>query len=232
MWSRWTATESWAALVDDDGFGLGIWSPGVCSFNGGFSGKPGAGGPQDNPTGYMTPSPREIIDWNIDHTYRYDLIVGKLDEIRKHVYEHASKPAPPAYRFEKDRQGWSYANAVDAGWPIQGELNVKIEQDDPQLLGPISIWQAADAANVVIEAASHSQRSDGRLYWQHLGDKGFSDQNSVAFTLNGDSDFHVYRIPLKDNAAWAGAIVQLRFDPIGAGAKGEWIRVKSIAVEK
>ena len=144
-WFDWTATESWAAMVDDNGFGLGIWTPQGCHFKGGFNSTPGKGGPHDDPTGYIGPATQEILDWNIEHSYCYDLVVGDLPAIRKYVYDHARRPSPPSYSFEKDRQGWSYVNAHDAGWPIQGELNVSLDQDDPQLHGPVGFWQATDA---------------------------------------------------------------------------------------
>lgn len=231
-WSSWTATESWAALLNDDDFGLGIWAPGVCDYKGGFAGKPGKGGAHDNPTGYIAPQPREIIDWNITHEYRYDLVLGKLDEIRRYVYTHADKPALPHYRFEKDRQGWTYAHAIDTGWPIRGELNVIMEADDPQLIGPVGFWRAEDAGTLVIEAACHSARNDGRLYWRRINDAEFSDARSIACPLNSDGDDHIVRVPLFDHPLWRGPITQLRFDPVGSGAKGEWIRIKSIQLDQ
>ncbi|MGA2032225.1 MAG: hypothetical protein ABSG68_08225 [Thermoguttaceae bacterium] len=231
-WSRWTATESWAALVDDSGFGLGLWTPQCCDFNGGFAGTPGKGGPHDDPTGYIGPGPKEIIDWNIEHEYRYDLIVGDLPAIRKYVYDHARRPSPPSYRFQQDRQGWFYVNATDSGWPIRGELSVHLEQDDPQLHGPVGFWQAADAGVLVIEAASHTRRNDACVFWNQFGDARFSANKSLGFTLTSDGDYHTYRVKLTDSPAWRGPIVQLRLDPVGTGGKGEWIRIKSIGFEK
>jgi hypothetical protein len=230
-WSRWLATESWAALVDDNDFGLGVWNPGVGEFGGGFAGKPGKGGAHDNPTGYIAPDPAEIIDWNIDYEYHYDLIVGKLTDIRKYVYEHAAKPRPPQYRFTRDRQGWVFVNATDTGWPITGELNIRLDKNDPQLIGPVGFWHAQGAGTLVIEAASHAARNDAQVFWRTLADHGFSEKRSVNFSLDNDGTFHTYRVKLSDNPAWHGGIVQLRFDPIGAGQAGEWIRIKSIDME-
>ena len=70
--------------------------PTCCDYSGGFAGEPGKGGPTDSPTGYLAPCPMEIIDWNIEHEYRYVLIVGELADIRKYAYDHAPRPAPPA----------------------------------------------------------------------------------------------------------------------------------------
>lgn len=90
-WDNWTATEQWAALVNDEGFGLGIYSPVTTQFKGGFAGKPGAGGPKDAPTGYISPVKR--VQLNHDTVYRYDytLIVGYLDTIRATVYKLATR---------------------------------------------------------------------------------------------------------------------------------------------
>lgn len=231
-WSSWLATESWAALVNDDDYGLGVWNPGVIEFGGGFAGRPGAGGPHDGPTGYIAPHPSEIIDWNITHEYRYDLVVGKLSQIREYVYAHAKRPAPPEYRFDKDRQGWTYVNAADAGWPIAGELNVSLDRNDPQLIGPVGFWKAADAGTLVIEAASHTRRTDAQVFWRRFDDPGFHQAASVSFRLTSDQTYHTYRVDLAHNPEWKGSILQLRFDPITAGTAGEWIRIKSITLEK
>src|SRR6185312_5654762 len=181
LWTPWIATECWAALVDDNDFGLGIFEPGCGAFNGGFFDKPHKGGPRDNPTGYIAPTPNEIIDWNIVHEYRYDLIVGTLSQIRDYVYTHAKPLSPPAWRFEKDRQGWTYVNADDTGWPIRGELNVRLDQNDPQLHGPVQFW--SDAGTVMIEAASHTHANDARIFWRKLTDSSFTEGNSIPFEL-------------------------------------------------
>ena len=231
-WSSWIATESWAALVNDEDFGLGVWSPGGFLFAGGFAGSPGKGGPHDDPTGYLSPQSVEILDWNITHEYRNDLMLGKLDDMRKYVYARAVKPVPPAYRFDRSRQGWSYWNATDTGWPIRDGLNVALEQNDPQIIGPVGYWLAENAGTLVIEAACHSSQKDGRIYWRRLKDEHFADAQSEKFSLNPDGEFHTYHIKLSRHTNWNGPITQLRFDPIGKGQKGEWMRIKEIRMDR
>ncbi len=231
-WADWTATESWAALVDDGGFGLGVWASGVGAFKGGFAGTPGQGGPRDAATGYVAPIGREVIDWNVEHEYRYDLVVGTLDEIRKHVYDRAPRPAPPAHRFDGGRHGWHFANATDAGWPVRGALHLRTERPDPQLLGPVGFWKAADAGTLVIEAASRTRGADARVYWRRLGEPAFTEERSAGFTLTSDGTDQTYRIDLAKSPQWKGGIVQLRVDPVSAGGAGEWVKVRSIRFEK
>ena len=103
--------------------------------------------------------------------------MGDLRAIRKYVYDHARRPSPPSYKFENDRQGWYYVHATDTGWPIQGELNVLMEQDDPQLHGPIGFWQAADASTLVIQAASHTRGSNACASGRTLATRIFRRAN-------------------------------------------------------
>jgi len=81
-WKYWLATENWAALVNDDDWGLGIYKPNNSLFIGGFAGREGVGGTHDNATGYIAPLHTEILDHNINYEYDYSLILGSLDEIR------------------------------------------------------------------------------------------------------------------------------------------------------
>lgn len=81
-WVYWKATENWAALVNDQGWGLGVIHPGAYSFVGGFHGKPNTGGPRDDATGYIAPIRKEILDHNIVYEYQYQLVLGSLEEIR------------------------------------------------------------------------------------------------------------------------------------------------------
>jgi len=231
-WSAWQATENWAALIDDNGWGLGIWEPGTYQFSGGFCDKPGTGGPRDNPTGYMTPLQTEIIDHNIDYEFNYVLILGKLADIRHYVYQHSPKPSPPVYRFENNRQHWYYVHAIDAGWPIHGELKVLLEHNDPQLIGPPEFWLAADAPQLYIETACQASQPRATVFWSRFDAPGFSAKRSLAFDLVPDGRYHVYAVNLAASPEYRGAITGLRFDPVPAGQPGDFIRLKSISLCK
>jgi hypothetical protein len=231
-WENWLAIENWAALVNDDNRGLGVFKPGTYSFTGGFFGKPGSGGSKDAPTGYISPIQNEILDHNIQYDYEYTLIVGTLDEIRRFVYENRSRQTLPDYRFEKDRQHWVYRNAVDAGWPIQGHLHVKLEADDPQLIGPTALWEASDVPVMYVHAACVTRQTDARLFWKTYSQPHFSDERSVAFALKPDGNYHVYEIDLAGCSTYKGSIAGIRLDPVSAGAEGDYIQIKYITWKK
>jgi hypothetical protein len=228
-WSGWQATENWAALVNDEGWGLGVWHPGVYSFIGGFAGKPGAGGPKDGPTGYIAPLHDEIIDHNIDYEYRYVLILGRLEEIRRYVYEHSPKSTLPAYRFEKDRQHWRSIDATDTGSPIQGELKVLLEGSHPRLIGPPGFWLAREAPTLHIQAAFHTGDRSAAVFWKRHDDPHFTPSKSVTFEVVPDGKYHDYEVDLTSSPEYRGAITGLRLDPEPAGRPGDFVRIKAIS---
>jgi hypothetical protein len=230
-WTGWQGTENWAALLNDAGTGLGVWEPGVYQFIGGFAGEPGKGGPKDGPTGYIAPLHNDILDYNIEYEYSYVLIVGSIDDIRGYVYEHAARPAPPAYRFARDRQHWCYGNATDTGWPIDGELKVLVEGNDPQMHGPPGFWQAKDAPKLYIEAAYETSDTHAQVFWARADAPGLSEEKSVHFDIVADGKYRTYEVDLSASPEYRGAITGLRFDPVGAGKPGEFVRVKSISFQ-
>jgi hypothetical protein len=229
-WVGWQATENWAALVNDYDEGIGIWEPGVTTIIGGFAGKPGAGGPQDDPTGYIAPLRQEILDHNISYEYRYVLIAGSLDEIRRYVYARPREHEPPSYRFNRDRAHWRYVNAVDTGWPIKGELKVLLEQGDPQMIGPTGFWSAESAPLLTLEAAFHTSQTHVEVFWKRHDTPEFSPACSLAFEAIPDGKFHTYTLDLSKSPEYRGAITGLRIDPEPTGKPGDYVEIRSITL--
>jgi hypothetical protein len=224
-WATWTATESWAALVNDDGFGVGVWNPACGRFSGGFAGKPGKGGAKDGPTGYISPNRQEILDHNIVHEYEYTLIVGGLKEIRAWVYEHAKRPVPPDYRFEKDRQGWWYHHAKDDGWPIEGELVVRPDGERASMIGPAEFWRAEEGPVIYVRAAFRGSEKEARVFWTAFGE---SKLRSVGFAVQADGEYRTYAVRLGDSSEYRGVITGVRLELMAKGGEGDWVKVKSV----
>ena len=229
-WAGWQATENWAALVDDSGWGLGVYHPGLTHFIGGFSGTPGKGGPKDNPTGYIAPVQVEILDHDIVYEYHYDLILGTVAEIRDYVRSQAARRATPDYRFARDRQHWHYDNAVDGGWPIRGEIVVGVDQANPQIVGPDCFFLAAQAPKLRIEAAFRGAPGTARVYWKRYDAPTFAPKRSIAFPVPSSRGYTTYMIPLASSPEFRGAITGLRIDPPG-WRPGESIHIRRIAFE-
>ena len=152
-WTYFRATESWAALLDDDDFGVGVWQPACQRFVGGFAGRPGKGGPRDTATGYVAPIAHALLDHNARHEYECTLIVGTLPAIRRYIATRSTPPRPPVYRFRDDRQGWTHTGVTEAGWPIRGELRLTVT-GAAELLGPDGFWYAKEAPQLRVEMAA------------------------------------------------------------------------------
>lgn len=227
-WSNWRGTENWAALMDDNDFGVGIYEPGVTHFLGGFAGEPGKGGPKDAPTGYIAPTCLEVLDHDIQYTYHYDLIVGSLESIRSYVYEHAPRPSPPVYRFQRDRQHWYYVNAVDTGWPIRGELKVSLEKQNPQLTGPAGFWEAATAPKLKVQAAFPAGITHLRVFWTRPDNPNFNETCVRTFNITADGKYRDYLFDLSESPEYRGVITGLRLDPVTDGLPGSYAHIKKI----
>jgi hypothetical protein len=228
-WTEFHATENFAALVNDDNWGLGIWEPGVYRFSGGFAGKPGAGGAKDSSTGYIAPVHLDILDSHIRYNYSYTLIIGSLDEIRSYVSSHADRPSVPDFHFDKDRRHWSYHDAIDSGLPIHGELDIHTTGPDPQCISPASFWYADKAPKIRIEAAFQATAPVARIRWKTIADDRFSEDKTISFPVKTDGEFHVYEIDLSSSGKYVGAMTGLRFDPVLIAGQAGRLRIKCIS---
>jgi len=235
-WRYFQATENWAAHVDRNNWGVGVFHPGAVLFSGGFHGRPGAGGPDDDPVGYMAPIRGDVLDHNIVYDYRYALILGTLSQIRDFVYAHRPDRRPD-YRFLVDRQHW-FCLGGDAGFPMKGCLRMNLAGSCPTLLGPPTAWRAADVPRLYIKAAYHLSNSApetavARLYWKVNQESmpwvtEIAESQSVTFPVIADGQYHVYALDLASCPAYQGTITQLRFDPVVRGSAGDTVDVKYI----
>ncbi|WP_020468584.1 hypothetical protein [Zavarzinella formosa] len=231
-WTSWFAGECWAALVNDDDFGLGVCHPGCHRFSGGFAGKPGPGGTHDSSTGYLAPNFVEHLDHHGEYEFTYFLIVGKLADIRTEALKRLPKPAIPSWTFTKDRQNWYYLNARDSGWPIQNGLAVELSKEDPQLISPTFCVPAADVPMFRLAAAFKGKEPKAQLFWATHEKPGFAEARSLTFLLNPDGEYRDYAIKLAGHPEWKGTITDLRFDPTPSGAERTSIKIKSMALGK
>lgn len=229
-WSFWQGTESWAALLDGKDNGLGLITPGRVFFTGGFAGKPGSGGTHDNSTGYLAGQGQEILDANITYEFQYELVAGSLEEIRDRARTHCNEKLP-SWRFEGSRRGWHYRNASDRGWPIEEWLDVRLEEEDPQLFSPYTFWQAEKAPLIEIDAAFQTGADTALLFWQHHGAKAPVPENRIRFPIVPDGKFRCYEIDLREASTYDGPMVRLRLDPADSGRPSDFVRIRSIRLK-
>jgi len=231
-WTTFRATEGWAAYVDSNDWGLGVFAPNNVKFIGGFAGTPGTGSTTSSNTGYIAPIRSEIIDHDIVYEHTYHLILGSLASIRG--FATANKPdLKPDYQFRGTRDGWTYANATDAGFPVTDRLRVNVNSADPQMIGPECSFSAADVPKLYVRAAAsiaRASQASGRLYWEREnGTAPMSTAQSLGFTLTADGQFRTYEVTLSGTSTWTGQISRLRFDPTTSGTAGDFVEVQFIS---
>lgn len=228
QWAHWQATESWAANVDENNYGLGVWNNGVQSFSGGYYGDSSfVGGSYDAPTAYIAPNSIDILDHNIVYDYHYSLILGTVGKIREYVYKN-SKRSPPGYKFKHSRHQWYYQNATDEGWPIKGGLRIKLEKD-AAMIGPTTFWKAADAPEMEVKAAFPPGIKKAKVEWKTFR-RNFEEKNSMEFNVKDDGKMHAYKIPLHTSSEYTGVITGLKIilNPGSEVDAGKIIRVRHI----
>ena len=223
-WRTFYSPENWAALVDKDDRGVGIYLPGACAFTGGFSGRKGAGGAKDAPTGHMTPRHIEILDHNIVYTYQYTLIVGSLKEIRQYVYDRHGKGALPQWCFTDDRQHWQYRQTTDAGWPVRDCLVVRMGPENAALASPKTFWRAETTPKLYVRAAFETDATSAVVAFQPFDDVCAGDWPAwgeskrprptpaihVPFAIEGDDKVRTLEINMSTHQDYRGAMTQLQ----------------------
>lgn len=223
-WRNFHTPEHWTALLNKDNRGLGIYLPGACVFAGGFSGAKGSGGHKDGPTGYMSPTTREILDHNIVYTYDYTLIVGSLQEIRDHVYQQEKNRGLPSWKFVRDRQHWT-CERTDQGWPIRNGLRVRLGPANAMLGSPKTFWRAEDSSTVSLRAAFTTKATTAELLIQTYDDLAAGDWAQwgpgraarpkpapplvMPFTIVGDGQVRTIEVDLSAHPEYRGGMTQV-----------------------
>jgi hypothetical protein len=168
-WINFLPTEGWAALVNEDGTGIGVCVPRPMEFHGGFAGQRGRGGEKSANTGYMSPITTEILDHNIVYEYSRTFVVGSIEEIRAAARRLAPKSLP-SWNLDHTRQGWYYENGHDAGWPLAGR-GLTVKSANParpvRLMGPYAFWRA-EACEVMRVRLSSAADGAMRVYWRGM----------------------------------------------------------------
>lgn len=87
FWGRYlTITENWMAFVDNDNWGIAVYTPSTEKFLAGMAGKPG-GEAHDGSTSYIAPIKKIKLGKKTVYEYEYYLLVGTLADMRRGIYE-------------------------------------------------------------------------------------------------------------------------------------------------
>ncbi len=230
-WDYWNSTESWSALVDDEGFGVGVFHPGVLLTVGGFHGPKGRGGPRDGSTGYIAPLHTEVLDHDIVYESRATLIVGDLEkDIR--AYAKANRPDPrPDFDFTKDRAHCVPFRLTDEAPPYEGSWRLTLDQDDPHIVAAPVHYEAKRVPKLYLRAAYRTKAREAELYFAPPGG-AFDGERRVTFRIKPDGKVRTYEIDLSRHRLYEGVIGHLRIDPIIDRTEGDTVDFVSLRARK
>lgn len=192
-WKSWRATESWAALVDGNGWGLGVYHPGAVRFLGGFHGTPGIGGPEDDPTGYLSPLHIEILDSNIEYAYSYQLNLSASSDYRGLIARLRFDPAIGGQAGDYAEVAWISSSPIGAGDP--GRIPVEIAHSG----GGVAICFPT-VSDACLSREGHEYRYD--LEWR--GDLLLGSWQGVPGCTNivGDNSVRTVHAPAASDGAY------------------------------
>ncbi len=226
-WQYWTSTEHWSALVDDDGFGVGVFHDSALLTVGGFHGARGKGGPADGATGYIAPLHSEILDHDIEYEARATLIVGDLDkDIRAYAQRRHPEPRPDL-SFSAHRAHCVPHNLSDDAPPFSGSWRLALDHPDPQIQLPPLRFEARLVPKLHIRAAYRTKAKEAELYFAAPGEE-FTGERRVAFRIQPDGRMRTYVVDLARHPLYVGTIGKLRFDPIVEQHEGDVVELAFI----
>ncbi len=228
-WTRFIATERWAALVDGGGWGLGVFKDDGGEFHGGIHGDARSDDPKHSSTAYVAPIHVENFDHNIVYEHRTAFVVGRLDDIRKRFTAMATQ-TPPAWRFVKDRQHWTLRNATDDGFPVNGAWRIKFGANKPHLASAIQCWRAETAPSMELEIGYRGPAMTVRIFWKRLDDDKYDTRKSLALDLNPDGKIHKYHLDLASSPEYRDLIIGVAVEPIAQPRLGEELVIRSVVL--
>ena len=226
-WTRFVATERWAALVDDHDWGLGVFKDDGGEFHGGIHGDARSDDPKHGSTAYLAPIHMENLDYNIVYDHRTEFVVGQLEDIRKRCNALATQ-TPPAWYFLTNRQHWTLRNATDQGFPLQGEWRLQFGTRKPRLESATQCWRAAAASALDLEIAYTGRAATARVFWKRLDDDKYDAKKSLPLELKPDGQFHRYHLGLSTSSEYRDLITGLALEPISEPRPTEGMALKSI----
>lgn len=228
-WKSFVATERWAALVDEKGWGVGVFKDDGGEFHGGVYGDERSSDPKHWTTSYVAPIHRENFDHNLVYEHETVFLVGELDWIREQSMGMASRGLP-AWRFETGREHWVIEGGADEGYPLSGVWWMCWGGERGRLVGPIRCWRAEDGGGIRVEVAVEGQGGEMRLLWRRLGDDGFAEERSTVWRVRGGGEFQGHVIDLAGEENYSGLVVGLALEPVGEAWEGQRVGIRSVEV--
>ncbi len=137
-----------------------------------------------------------------------------------------------AWAFERDEEGWGSVMQMTAVRWENGHLTGRTTGNDPAFFGPPIQVRASEYPAVVVRMKLRKEdgqpfKDVAQLFWR-TSTVAESEATSVRFEVNGDGEWHEYRLPVGQNRRWSGIITKLRLDPgnqMGVRVEVDYVRL-------
>ncbi|MFC5401665.1 discoidin domain-containing protein [Cohnella soli] len=122
------------------------------------------------------------------------------------------------FNTDGDKEGWAANYQIGAIGVSAGAMNITSTGNDPSILGPVNLNLTTSATHkfIRIRMKNNSSNNLAQFFFITTTDTVWNDSKYVNFTINPNSPFTEYVVPIGANPNWAGTIQQLRFDPLTA----------------
>lgn len=235
-WVYWTNNELWAALVNSNNWGVGVYNANATQYVGGFSGSIG-GGPTGNSTGYFSPLRTITLSKNGTFEYEYYLILGNLTDIRNFVYNKrgistgggVSNAINWEFNTNGNVEGWVGAGGTSSVTSTSGKLKVASTSVDPQIIRTIS-FDPKLYDFLKIGMSNYTNNVEMDFFWSNASG-GFSGTKRIRVTVAANTAQQEYVFDLRNVSLWknGGTINAIRIDPPGDGnSSGEYVNIDYI----
>lgn len=184
-----------------------------------------------------------IKNLRFDPTCRPDVVVS-IDSIKltasvagQNVANDPATQSEWTFDLAGDAQGWTPNNAMSAVTVVDGALTTTSKEEDPFILrGGLNIDAKSFSTVVVrmkLQGENGGPASDAgaaQLFWGTKAAPDCSEEASVRFDIEGDGNWHDYKVAVGENSEWKGTVTLLRLDPCDpAGVK---VSIDSIKLQK
>jgi hypothetical protein len=128
-----------------------------------------------------------------------------------------AEPARTSWRFDRGNEGWDNTMQLSDVNIGEGFLRARTTGNDPALFSPPTRAPAGEFNAVVVRmrltsADGTTFKDRAQLFWR-TSRLAESESTSEHFEVQGDGQWHDYRIPVGQNPRWRGVITRLRLDP-------------------
>jgi hypothetical protein len=123
----------------------------------------------------------------------------------------------PAWAFDSGLLGWDSTMHMAPLTNVQGALTGLTTGNDPAIFGPPMEAGATDYPQVMVRLRltplkGGAFKDQAQLFWSTRRWPE-SEASSWRFPVEGDGQWHDFRLPVAENRRWAGVITRLRLDP-------------------